>query len=231
MLLQDIYDLLEDGELSKHPLLVNGVTALNQAKINKFVDQGLIDLYSRFPLKVNQLTLLMHEEIVEYPIRKEFAFSQVARGADYFIEDSMEFPFGDDLIKVLSITDEACCTVPLNDRNACYAAYTIQPDVLYIPTPLGGEVMFVTYQAKHAKVTSTDTGVTKLELPSVFVSALCSYIGYRLYSGSTEVTAAGKSNQFYAQYEQACNMQRLNGTANFDDGSTNECVFLQGGWV
>lgn len=227
MKVQDVLDLLVDSELSKHAMLVGGLNSKNTVVLIRYLNQCLVDLYSRYPLKINQLTLIMNEAIAEYPLRVANAVSDATPSVDKYIYDSKIDKFTGDVIQITNVIDEACYDVPLNDRLSCYSIMTPQPDVLYIPNPLHDQALFVSYRAYHPKVeNATDT----LELPDTFVDAVCSYIGYRLYAGSTEVTAAQKSSMYYAQYENNCNSQRLNGNTNNGDGTFND-LFYTNGWV
>ena len=228
MTLQDVYDALEVGELRQHTLFSDGLAVENYPKVNRAINDGLINLYGRFPLKFRQLTLMMSGHITHYYFRKEHAVTDTTLGVEKYIDDSVYNPFTGDLAKVFSVQDEGGCDVPLNDKCSCYGVFTPSNESLIISNPIEGDSIFITYQARHPKVESDSRTNMELEIPLGLVPALYAYVGHRLYSGSTDATALNKANGLLSQYELLCSQQDMFGLTNRDDGTPNQIFETEG---
>ncbi len=230
MTLQDIYDSLQSGELSQHPLFCDGLGVENYPVINRAINDALVNLYGRFPLKTRQLTLVMSEVITQYYFKKEYAVTDSTEGYPKYIDDTPAFPFTGDLSKVIAVSDEGGCNIPMNDGSTCYSVFTTTNESLMITNPVEGEALFVTYLARHPSITGDSKPTTELELPIGLVPALCAYVGYKLYSGKTDQVGVAKSNSLLAQFEGLCSQQDMFGLTNRDDGTISP-VFSNRGWV
>ena len=213
MTLDDIYNLLTSGELRQHPLFASGLKDEDKEKVNQFITAGLTDLYTRFPLKTDRLVLVMDEVETVYPLVK---------GSPHIDEGLI--PYTGDLLKVLEVLDEGECTVPLNNGNEPCGVFTSSTNVLQIPQPVDGDMLYITYQANHKDIS------TGIELTANLVPALCAYVGYRLYSGDTNQQSSVKANQLLSEYERQCINQEIFGLVNKDDVTTLTS-FCTGGWV
>jgi hypothetical protein len=218
MTLQDIYDLLADGEGSQLPIFSDGLSVDEQPKVNRYIQAGLDALYSRFPLKAKQLTIVMREEINEYPL---------VVGSPYM--DNGLVPYTGDLLKVTSVTNEACCELYINNNDQCGGVFLPEYNLLVIPNPVDGDALFVNYLDKHPSVIGQQANF-ELELPVGLITALVCYVSYRLMSGSADQLIMGKSQMLLSQYEMICQQQDMYGMVNRDWGTPSDS-FAIGGWV
>lgn len=229
MTLLELYEMLENGELRQHPIFCDGLAVEDYPKVNVAINNALINLYGRFPLKQRQLTLIMHEAIDTYLLNSKYAWSVTKGKALTFIDDGLE-PFTDDINKIVGIKDEANYYIPMNDQMDCRSVFTIDTNTVKIPNPVEGNVYFVTYLANHPKISKDSPTNTEITLPENFYPALCNYVGYRLYSGSTDQMALAKANMLLTGYEQQCQQADTFGLTNRDNGTPN-MNFYRGGWV
>lgn len=230
MYLAELYEVLETSELSQHSMFCDGLAPQNYPKVNQIINQGLVALYGRFTLKFSELTLVMSEERTEYLLTKRYAISDSSEGVKY-IDDSIYSPFLGNVLKILNVMDEGGCVLPMNDSTSCNGVFTPTTNSLVVSNPSDGDVLFVAYQSGHPNIDKESIALsTEIELPIVLIPALCAYVGHRLYSGSTDATAANKANSFLSQFELLCMQQDTFGFTNRDDGTPNQ-IFYSGGWV
>lgn len=220
MIFQDVMDIVSDGELSQ--------LSVNQDAVVRALNMGLVQLYSRFPLKSKQLTLVMTGWINEYWLNSVHAVSNTSSSMVKYIDDGLE-PFKDDLIKVVGVSDEGGCVIPINDYGDCGGVFMTGVDRVFVSCPVDGDALFLNYLAKPEKLVNV-TGDTYIDLPDSYLDVLGAWIGYRLYVGSTDEQKGAKANSYLNLYESLCLQKEQLGLVN-KDSSTTGIVFCNGGWV
>ncbi len=226
MKLLDVYEMLEAGELRQHPVFSDGLKVEDYPKVNRAIQAALVNLYSRFPLKVKELTLVMKAYVTDYELSSEY---NLATNPDGYLDGGL-LPFADDLLEVLSVTDEVCCELPLNNNMDCSSLFTVTTTCLRVPRPVDGGILFVSYRANHPNILPDSPTNTVLELPKNMHTLLLSYVAYRLYSGWTDPASLQKASLLLGSFEQQCMQQESFGLVNSDDRTPN-MKFYSGGWV
>lgn len=225
MIVKDIFDMLATGELSAHSWFDSGeLDSTRYKKVTLMVQLGLLDLYSRFPLKTNQLTLVMDECIAKYVLSSKNA---TGTNPDGYIYDGLVDKFEDDVIQILHITDEIGRDLLINSEETYLDIVISGINTLIIDNPIHGDALFVTYRASHSRLVDEHS---EIELPYPLVQALLNYVGYKMYSGSTDAASTAKANMFYSQYELVCSQQQMYGNVNEYNDSPS-LAFELGGWV
>lgn len=228
MKLDSIYDDLIYGELSAHAITMDGtISAPNKLRIISHINVALMELYSKFPLLMKELTLIQDEGLTEYPLKIEHATSNPTSGYPKYIKDSLEHPFLGDVIRVDSVFDEVGDKVLVNAISPLKAVFTPDPQTIEIPSPTDTNALFVIYRAKHPTV---DTTTKELLLPENFRPALLAYIAYRVYSGGTAPEHATISAAMYSKYSMFVTAQEEYGLVNKDIIDLNYKPVM-GGWV
>lgn len=229
MLMSDIIKDLQYGELSTHGMFaVLPITEDNKQQLIRHTNVALTELYSRFPLLTRELTIVQIEGKTTYKLSKEHTLSIIDKPSyTKYIVDSEEFPFMDDVVRILKVHDEIGNEIRINDSTARCVVTTPAPNVLQLPYAIDTNILYITYQAKHYEITKEED---KLILPSNFKPALLAYIGYRVYSGGSTQEHVNLSNMLLQKYELFCTQQRDYGTDNSYDFEKNIKPCL-GGWV
>lgn len=225
MTLTEIIDDLKYGELSSHGIFMSGISEANKKMLVAHINNVLTDLYTRFPLLTQELTLKLQPGITEYPLKSEYALTK--NPAKGYIMDSVFYPFTDDVIRIDTVNTECGTSVSMNNQSSCIGVATPSPTTLQVASPIEDMVLFVGYQAKHPVVTLT---TTELLLPQQFKTALLAYVASRVYSGGTAQEHMALSATLYQKYELQCLMIRTQGVDNDINNDTNMKLSL-GGWV
>jgi len=229
MLVEDIIDNLKYGELSAHGMFIGPDFAeSDKLKLIYHINIALTELYTRFPLFTRELTLLQLEGKTVYFLHSDHTLQAGDKVTyDKYILDTREFPFDDDLIRVLSAYDEGGNERRLNDSTAECTITLPAPDIVEIPMPVTGEALFLIYQANHYKV---DALTHEVMLPINFLPALLAYVAFRVYSGGTSQEHMNISNSMLQKYELFCTQQRDYSTDNSVDHERNIKPCMRG-WI
>ncbi len=251
MNLQELYCKLSIGVL-KNLSMANGgdgtIIESEKKGILLHTNLGLNRLYSRFLLSEKFLTLQLQEGRTFYHLLKPFSIS----GHDPnvidvpYIIDSLNEPFLQDVIRILSVTDRWGCTTSLNDVGVCNSVFTPKPETLQVTDVVDGAPLIVTYQAKHPVLCYFEGGEDNEDvesnydlnnetaniilLPEILDEALFAYIGYSVYNGINTAEAKGIAAEHKGTYEELCRMWIDRDLGN-ETISQTSVKFHQRGWV
>jgi hypothetical protein len=208
MKIVELFRRLAYGQLSNLAIASAGdgtILEEKQPQILQYVNEGLLQLYSRFRLKESELILEQVEHITNYHLKAKYAESTGALVPYPYIKDLPQEPFLGDVIKILSVHDEYGPRV-LNDHNNVMSMFTPQPDVLQIPVPEAGRPLTVQYQARHPKLDDRKDHIIdqEIEIPFFLEGALQNFIGYQTYCHMNGGENIVKGQEFLAAYEAIC---------------------------
>lgn len=196
------------------------------------INEGLVRLHGRFPLKTNSCIVEMKEGRTDYPLHSKYAYSRYTKptlAVQYpYIMDGFDKPFQDDVIKVLTVFDNGGKQRSLNDDSDPRSIFTPRPDTIQCMRPRHLEAVNVTYQAKHPVLTGEDAE-QEVDLADTLMTALYNWVGYRYHTGLNTPEANGKAAEFLQTYESICGevveYDLVNGSI-----STTETKFEKRGW-
>ena len=235
MKVSELFRKLSFGELSNLSLANSGdgTIALDKhPKLIGYVNDGLMSLYSRFVLRENDVLLRLVVPRRNYELNSRYSLINPTPtpGDDLYIDDSVERPFQNDVLKITAVYDGAGQLLPLNDPDSAYSMFTPQPAVLQVPKPATGAILAVVYQASPLPIPDDDDLTTEIMLPPVLDKALQSYVAAMVFShmGGQENTAKGAEH--LAIYEAVCSQVEQGDLVNNSMSSTNT-RFAKGGWI
>ena len=227
MKVSDVFSELVYGELSAHALAMEGVlSAAGKIRVLRHMEMGLLDLYTRFPLLSKEVIIEQIEGRTTYPLKAIYAVTNDTVG-DKFIMDSKYDPFLEDVIRITEVADEVGDVLEINSADYDKVVNLVSFDTLEIPNAVDTNALFITYQAKHPVLMSEDSEVL---LPMYLVPALCSYIGYRVYSGGTVPEHVNKGVELLNKYEMLCSQMDILGMVNSSMSIVNPRPELNG-WI
>jgi hypothetical protein len=191
MTIQQLVDLAVDGEL--RTLQVKD----NTASIVGYINLGLIELYKRFPLDVQEhmITLLDGVEIYTMPSN----FMWIVSAYDEVPETSN--------LTVLPI--------PINEEDNPVSINTISWNQVQVPVTVTGAYISIIYVAAPTYFTDADLATT-LPIPPQMVEALLHYIGYRAH-GSDDGNVQAENSTHYQRFELSCKRIEQMGMFTPDD--------------
>lgn len=208
MNLSELFQDLSFGELSSLALADSGtglITDAGKERVIRFANDALLKLYGRFVLKQNDVVIELSESITNYHLLKEFAQSQsgISAQTTLYIQDTVEEPFQEDVLRIMSVFSDAKGELPLNDENDHRSVFTPQPLVIQVPDVKVGNALSITYQSKPELLTLADL-TQEVPLPRVLHSAMRSWIAYRAFAQINTQEAVGIAQMHQQAYEGEC---------------------------
>lgn len=178
-----------------------------------FLNLGLIELYTRFPIKVEEHVVELFESTTEYQMPDNFMVALSAFG---------EVP--DDI-------PENVAPITINEESDPYSIFFPDWDTVQIPAVANGSYISIIYIAKPETVVNTAEGLeAKLELPAPLIDTLASYIGYRAHLG-VRGDGQAENNAHWQRFERSCVKARELGVAFPADSMSMETRLLARGFV
>lgn len=209
MKVEDFFSRLSLQELSNLAIGTSGGGAIGPGKeptILGYLNETMLRLHSRFVLCERSLLLLQVGHITNYHFKKEFTESAGSTKPYLYIKDSLTEPFEEDVIKVLSVSDEYQRTRPINELGNRLSVFTPRQEMLQVPHPEDNSLLSVNYQARAVplKLKGDDLLKQEFDLPFALEGALAAYIAHLVYSHMNGQDNQIKSADFERKYEMIC---------------------------
>lgn len=203
MTLQEIIDIAKNSELNT--LAVKN----NDAAIVGFVNLGLIELYSIFPLRTEEYIIELQDNVTIYDLPSDFMYMTAA---------FEEVPFGS--------TSESA-PVPINEESNPFSVNTINYSQVQIPLTHSGNYISILYVPKPAKMSVTDL-TAELPIPDQLVQPLLNFIAYKGH-GAIKSDGQGESDVYFLRFKRSCDdIKRLGTSIAADDLSMSERILSRG---
>jgi hypothetical protein len=189
MTVQDFITLVQYSELN------NIAIGSNTDALVAFINLGMIELYTRFPIKVEEHVVNLSEGVTEYQMPANFMYATSAYG-----EASAELT--DQLVRL-----------SINEEDDPYSIFFPDWNSVQIPLVANGSSISIVYVATPTPVVNTVEGLAaELEIPDTLIDALASYLGYRGHLG---VRGDGESenNAHWVRFDRNCKKARELGVA------------------
>lgn len=237
MKVPDFLKTLALGELGN--LYLGSENTIEQTKIPKVIqaiNDGLVNLHTRFVLKEKQLILEMRDGQTFYHFKKRFAYSNYDKdnppsswNMPYILDMNKE-PFEEDVIKVLTVYDQVGNKLPLNDLEQPTSVFTPQAEMMQVPNIIPVQMLAVEYQAKPKPIPFEEYEEVDIDLPDFLFPALRYFVGSEVYSQMNTQEAIMKGQEYLVKYgtrcQEAIDMDLVNSSS-----STTNTRFEKRGWV
>lgn len=194
----------------------------------------LNDLYSRFPLKYDQILVEMTQGQTNYILDNRFSTSNAqSPEQDRWILDD-DKPFTNDISKIVSVTSNLMEDLPLNDHNDCNSVFTPKYNEIQVPDYLAatGYQVSVVYKCTAPQVrvdTETNIDVEEVDLSLDFLNVLVAGIAANMFNSIPSLE--GQSN-LQAKYAAAYELEILRLINNgLVSESTPSPDIESGGWA
>ena len=216
------------GEIpeDKIPLVINAI------------NDGLLRLYTLFPLKENGVFVELNEHTTIYELTTdhiipdgltESDLDTSIEDCDKYIWDFKEHPFTMDIIKILSVYTTDGLPIKLNNPTSCISIYTPTYNTLQVSNPVKGITLSIAYQAKHPTLFKENLDTQKIELTPILLGALDAYVAYIIHSNMNTETAIANAQKYYALYQEIIN-ETISTDAVSSSFSQNNTKFFERGW-
>lgn len=205
MKLKELFKQLSYGELASLSISGEGsgtIITSGHPKMIQCINDALKDLFSRFVLLERQTLIKSLEWKSLYYLRKEFAFMDTTPGLKYIL-DTPQNKFTDDLVKILSVTNEVGDTLPMNDAEQWASVFTPHYDSVQL-THVGYDQVFgVSYQALHPTILFEVDGYLdqEISIPPIFEIPLRTKVALTIFGAMSGQEYSTKAQQLEMAYE------------------------------
>lgn len=203
MTIQEAIDMAKRGKL-KNSNIVN-----NDAAILDTLNLGLVELYKRFPLRVDEAIITLRDGKTEYKMD--------GTDVDVSMPDNSQFMWI--VAAYQEVTDEVevnkvlTVQIPVNEEENPLSIQTVAWNTIQIPTVNDGAYVSLIYTAAPDLLTASDLTVA-LPLPPQMVEPLLEYM---CYQANSTLDAEVDTDKYYQRFEASCSRIELRGMTTSDD--------------
>ncbi len=179
----------------------------DDATILGYLNLGLIELYKRFPLKVEEYLIELVDGQTIYTLPAGCMYLTAAYGE---VEENSE---------------RFVATLPINEEDDPLSINTISWNKVQIPVSVSGAYISLIYVANPTWIDLADIG-EEVELPLQLVEAMLCYIGYMATAalGAEEP----ENNIHYQRFEASCKRAETLGITTRNDVAMTERINMRG---
>lgn len=226
MKLRHIIDSVKYGELTN----ISWDSPNRVPAIICFINQGLTDLYTRFPLLEKQVIIQQYPQISIYKLTRDFArTNHKSEQLHKYILDTPFEPFTEDILQVTGVYTEEGLPIPLNDTTNPKSFFLPSYNTIQIPNANENEATFITYKAKHNYIEPTTEDLDQeVEVPPCLAEALYAYLGYKCLVSMGSADTVQLAQLYLQRYEQLCSGTNINNTLGNLVVPTNIKAYIQG---
>lgn len=184
-----------------------GIASNDEATLG-FLNMGVLELYKRFTLKVEEHIITLVDNVSIYEMPEDFMWLVSAYG-EVDKQSSM-------LVNVL----------PINEGDNPLSINTVSWNKVQVPVSSYGSYISCIYVASPYMYLVADLD-TKIDIPLQMVDPLLAYIGYRANS-AIDTGVQTEDNAWYIRFENSCTRVRTEGMMNSSDMFTNGRIDTRG---
>ena len=220
--LEDIFDQLAYGEFLSLDLGADGCKGISvddYPKIAVHINLALTELYKRFNLKMNKVTIQLFSEVTDYKIHSIYAQSNTeSKEPIKWIADLVGPPYKDDLLKIERVYNELGCELTLNDPSDCCTINTPEYNVIQYNYPDDENTLLVKYRAapEYIPTKKLIPENVYVNIPLSLVEALLWYVAGRIMTNLNLAGDIGEGNNYTMKFEKSVQEVKLAGLINFE---------------
>lgn len=196
-------------ELAKSNKLKNSSIVNDMPAILAALNLGLLELYKRFPLKVDEAIITLRNAKTEYKVDGTDADVSMPSNSQFMwiIAAYQEVKDEVDVNKTLTVQ------VPVNEEENPLSIQTVAWNTVQIPTVNEGAYISLIYAAAPDLMTMDDMAST-LPLPPQMLEPLLEYM---CYQANGTLDAEVDTDKYYQRFEASCSRVEIRGMVTSDD--------------
>lgn len=233
MKLSEFFQNIALGELASSPYVQLNGFALDKEQLPRVIhslNQALEYFYSNFPLKISQVIIERKVGISRYYLDADYAYSNPEQHIKYIV-DTLENPFQNDVLHILSVKNTDGYEYPLNDSMAFNKIMTPEYNCISVDDYVKASHLVITYMAGHPKIPLTEPidSNYRIQIPSSYRTALQTYVACLLFHnlGGDKV---GVSNALFGKFRTLTEELKAQGIGTVTQTGSNIKPLLRG-WI
>lgn len=174
-----------------------------------YLNLGLIELYKRFPLRVEEALITLREDKVDYKLDHTDVDVSMPADADFMWLAAVYQEVPDGFTEPYSV-------VPVNEEDNIKSVQTVNWNTLQVPLTVEGTYLSVLYVASPKYYTLDDLEDV-IPIPLQMLEPLLEYIAFQAYVAADDSDSG--YDRYYGRFETSCNRIEQRGMFNVDDMS------------
>lgn len=183
-----------------------GIQTSDYPRIVSHINLALTALYSRFPVKSEEVVIRLQDHIQVYYLDRRFAVTNTESTEPIkYLDDSKYMPFNDNVLGIDEVYNEMGETLFLNDEGQYWSIHTPSHNSIQIPYPEKENALIVKYRAGPVKLVAKglDPETQHVDLPNALLEPLLYFVASRAFSNlNSDQNAEG--NNYATKYEASC---------------------------
>ena len=202
MTIRQVIDLAKASELTGLPVASKDDTVLG------FINLGVLELYKRFTLKVEEWLVALEDDKSYYTAPEDFMWIIAAYG------------------EVSSDSVEQVNILPVNEEDNPLSINTVGWNKIQVPLSVTGAYISIIYAAtpKHYGIVDINDAI---DIPPQMMEALLAYIGWRANS-TIDTGVQTEDSVWYRRFEDSCSRVEIKGFTNANDMIMTNRLNLRG---
>lgn len=180
------------------------IQSAHRSRIIGMINVSLDALHTRFKIFTRDMILRTDGIRTLYALREEHADTNESTEPKW-IEDNIQNPFREDIIKILKVFDEDENELSINNIEDDKSIYFPSFELVQVPEKIENQRYFIMYQAKHGLLNPSDP-MQLVYLPTSLFSALEAYVSYMIFSSMNGQEHLARSQEHLMRYERICQM-------------------------
>ena len=203
MTIRQAIDLAKSGKLKNSNIVNDDVAILGALNL------GLIELYKRFPLRVDEAIITLRDAKTEYKLDGTDVDVSLPTGSR-FMWAVAAYQEVEDAIDETKITTEQ---IPVNEEDNPLSVQTVSWDTIQVPVTNSGAYISVIYAAAPDLLVAGDLD-DALPLPPQMLEPLLEYM---CYQANSTLDAEIDTDKYYQRFEASCSRIEMRGMTTSDD--------------
>lgn len=203
MTVQQAINLAKSGKLKNSNIVNDDVAILGALNL------GLIELYKRFPLRVDEAIITLRDAKTEYKLDGTDVDVSLPTGSR-FMWVVAAYQEVEDAIDETKVTTEQ---IPVNEEENPLSMQTVSWNTVQIPVTNSGAYISIIYVAAPDLLVAEDLDDT-LPLPPQMIEPLLEYM---CYQANSTLDAEIDTDKYYQRFEASCNRIEMRGMTTSDD--------------
>lgn len=213
--LQEIFDDLALGEFTDLAIgnsTTGSITAEKYPKVISAINRGLLNLYTRFPLKQKECLIYQREGKSLYYLRAAHLGDPNGGDSEIYIDNTVEQYPDNDIILLTGAFDSLGEVIYLNNPKYPDDIFTPEFDVLKMKPADPLKIISLVYQAAYPKIVieeGFDPKTYELTFPSFLKAALLNFVASQFFVGKKGQATEGNANinnTFLSKYSYECKL-------------------------
>ena len=196
-------------EMAKRGKLKNSNIVNNDAAILDTLNLGLVELYKRFPLRVDEAIITLRNAKTEYKMDGTDTDVAMPNNSQFMwiVAAYQEVPDKVEVNKVYTVQ------IPVNEEENPLSVQTVAWNTIQVPVVNDGAYISLIYAAAPDLLILGD-GTAGLPLPPQMLEPLMEYM---CYQANSTLDAEVDTDKYYQRFEASCSRIELRGMTTSDD--------------